>query len=298
MKTPSDITHFSLQPADFHWIGENLSRPECVLAERDGTLWVSDDRAALTRIAPDGTQRRLGAQKAMPNGIARARDGSFVIANIGDGRLWRLDRDGSESVMLDQVEGRALGSLNFAYIDSHDRLWITVSTLTEPRIKAVETPTPDGFLALIEGNTGRIVLDGLCFTNEIRIDGAGQWMYIVETAHARILRARLDAAGIPGAPEVFGPARLAADAKPDGCAFDSEGNLWVTDVGGHRIWVMTPEGEAHIVFEDPAGTFLTRPSSIAFAGPDLRTAVIGSLALDRLATFRSPIAGAPMSHWR
>ena len=294
----SDITDFTLQQSDFRWIGHDLSRPECVLAERDGTLWVSDDRASLTRIGSDGGQSQLGAQQALPNGIAVARDGSFVIANIGDGRLWRLGRDGTESVIVDQIEGRTLGSLNFAYVDAHDRLWITVSTLTEPRIKAVETPTPDGFLALVDGNQARIVLDGLCFTNEIRIDAAGQWMYIVETAHARILRARLDADGLPGTPEVFGPARLAPDAKPDGCAFDVAGNLWVTDVGGHRIWVITPEGQAHVVFEDPAGTFLTRPSSIAFAGPDLRTAVIGSLALKQLAVFDAPVAGAPMSHWR
>ena len=294
----TDVLQFTLGREDFRWIGQDLSRPECVVAERDGTLWVSDDRAAMTRIAADGTQTLIGAMKALPNGLAMAADGSFYIANIGDGRLWQVTRDGGETVILDAIDGQSLGSLNFSYVDARGRLWITVSTLTEPRVKAVNEAIPDGFIALVENGHARIVLDGLCFTNEIRIDTAERWMYIVETARARILRAPLDAHGMPGAPDVFGPERLAEDAKPDGCALDADGNLWVTDVGGHRIWVINPEGKAHIVFADPSGEFLTRPASITFAGPDLRTALIGSLVLKRLAAFDAPVPGAPMSHWR
>jgi C4-dicarboxylate transporter, DctM subunit len=34
--------------------------PECILAERDGTLWAADARGGVTRIAPDGRQRFIG----------------------------------------------------------------------------------------------------------------------------------------------------------------------------------------------------------------------------------------------
>jgi hypothetical protein len=39
-------------------------------------------------------------------------------------------------------------------------------------------------------------------------------------------------------------------------------------------------------------------ASVTFGGPDLRTVYLGSLFADRLATFRSPIAGAEPPHWR
>ena len=39
-------------------------------------------------------------------------------------------------------------------------------------------------------------------------------------------------------------------------------------------------------------------SSVTFGGPDLRTVYLGSLFGERIATFRSPIAGAPPPHWR
>ena len=39
-------------------------------------------------------------------------------------------------------------------------------------------------------------------------------------------------------------------------------------------------------------------ASVTFGGPDLRTVYLGSLFASRIATFRSPIAGAPPPHWR
>jgi hypothetical protein len=46
-----------------------------------------------------------------------------------------------------------------------------------------------------------------------------------------------------------------------------------------------------------AGRRLANIASISFGGPDLKTAYLGSLAGDSLATFRSPIAGAKPPHW-
>jgi gluconolactonase len=47
-----------------------------------------------------------------------------------------------------------------------------------------------------------------------------------------------------------------------------------------------------------AGPRLQFPTSLCFAGPDLRTVYVGSLAMSRLPTFRSPVPGLPMRHWR
>jgi hypothetical protein len=39
-------------------------------------------------------------------------------------------------------------------------------------------------------------------------------------------------------------------------------------------------------------------ASVTFGGPDLKTVYLGSLFGTRIATFRSPIAGAEPPHWR
>jgi gluconolactonase len=295
----ADIDAFHLRPQDIRFLGTELSRPECVIAERDGTLWISDNRAAVTRLDPDGRQTLIGNMKGAPNGLALDRHGVFYIANIGDGKVYAMQRDGSERVICDSLEGKSLASVNFTYLDPAGRLWVTVSTQTEPRIKAVQTPIPDGYLFRIDLATGRAfkVLDGLHFTNEVRVDAAGKYLYIVETAMGRVIRTPLAADGSLGPREVYGPEPVFPGAKLDGIAFDAEGNLWATEVGRNSIVVITPAGRGHVVFEDPEAKLLKRPASIAFGGQDLRTAYIGSLDMDRLAVFDAPVPGLPMLHW-
>jgi len=47
---------FQVDPADLKFVGEGLERPECILAERDGTLWSADGRGGIMKIAADGKQ--------------------------------------------------------------------------------------------------------------------------------------------------------------------------------------------------------------------------------------------------
>jgi hypothetical protein len=54
-------------------------------------------------------------------------------------------------------------------------------------------------------------------------------------------------------------------------------------------------GRPHL--DKAAGRILRNISSLAFGGPDLRTAYLGCLLGDTLAHFRSPVAGHPPRHW-
>ena len=52
------------------FVGDDLARPECVLACASGRLYASDKRGGIAMIEPDGTQRRIGdAPHLMPNGM-------------------------------------------------------------------------------------------------------------------------------------------------------------------------------------------------------------------------------------
>ena len=293
----ADVTNFRLSAADFGVYGSDLSRPECVLAEADGTVWVSDDRGAVTRIAPDGKQTLIGSMRAAPNGLAMDRAGTIFIANIDDSKVYRLHRDGREEVILDSFEGRSLGSVNFTFIDARGRLWITVSTVTTPRINALHQKITDGFILRMDPGGPVKVVDGLCFTNEVRISADGRMIYIVESGFGCVSCRPIGADGSLGARSVLGSSPVFEGAIIDGIALDVEGNVWATEVKKNSILVITPQGKVHTVFQDPEGKTLVFPTSIAFGGPDRKTAYIGSLRQKQLATFRSPVAGAPMAHW-
>jgi gluconolactonase len=50
MATGSRINSFTLDLDALGWTGQDLHRPESVVAEPDGTLWASDGRGGVTRI--------------------------------------------------------------------------------------------------------------------------------------------------------------------------------------------------------------------------------------------------------
>lgn len=51
------IIGLQVDPKEIRYIGEDLQRPECILAESDGTLWSADARGGVVKISPDGDQK-------------------------------------------------------------------------------------------------------------------------------------------------------------------------------------------------------------------------------------------------
>lgn len=319
----SSVRGFTLDPSRIEHVGQGLVRPECVIAEADGTLWTSDARGIATRIDPDGMQATLGPDVGEPNGMAMDRQGNLIVASMSGGKVYKLHRDGRSEVLLDSIDGKPLGAVNFCFIDSRDRLWISVSTRQLPWWHAVVGNLRDGYIVLVDEKGPRIVADNISMTNEVRLDAAEQLLYAVETIPGRLLRFPVRDDGSLGDPEQFGPDNLGIGGYMDGFAFDAEGNIWVAAVCRNGLAVIFPDGSYQTVFEDPrpavleamilkqqsgtiepadlgacAGDTVQLPTSIAFGGPDLRTCYMGSLAMPRLLTFRAPVAGLPLMHAR
>jgi gluconolactonase len=261
------IQDFEIDRSAIQYVGHDLQRPECILAERDGTLWSADARGGVARLAPDGTQtiitqKRSGhfhevtseaaryLQGTLPNGLAFARNGDILISNFGTDCLELMSRDGTTKVLADSIDGQAIGKVNFVLRDSKDRIWITVSTKVKNWMHALRTDLPDGYIARYEDGKFRVVADGFHFTNEIRMDAKEEFLYVVETTGGCVSRLRVDAKGNLSGREVFGPSSLGKGAWPDGIAFDSFGNLWGTMVYSDKLFVLTPEGELKILLDE------------------------------------------------
>ena len=264
------VLDFGIDRDALSYVGDDLQRPECILAERDGTLWVADARGGVVRIKGGsqeiitqrqsehfdraGTEARRYLEGTLPNGLAFARDGDILISNFGTDCLELMSRDGASRVLADSIDGEPIGKVNFVLRDSRDRVWITVSTRVKNWMHALRTDLPDGYVARYENGTFRIVADGFRFTNEIRFDAKEEFLYVVETTGGRITRLRVDDRGNLRDREVFGPSTLGKGAWPDGIAFDAYGNLWGTLVYSDRLFVLTPEGDMRVLLDegDPA----------------------------------------------
>lgn len=283
--------------ASIQFIGRDLQRPECIIAQPDGTLWSADARGGVMRIDPDGNQRLLAPNApasapadfqqryvqsqgaSLPNGLALTADGDFIICNWGLDRIERLDRQGRLTVLHDQLEGRPLGKTNFPLRDSRGRIWFTVTTTQQPWTDSINAGVLDGYIGVIDERGIRIVAEGFGGTNEIRFDDREEWLYVVESNVRRISRLRLRPDGSLGEREVYGPAELAG--FPDGFAFDAHGNLWVTLVMSDQLIALTPEGEVLTLLDDgdPQATArLNRHYADKTLTPDIMQAARGTLA--------------------
>jgi len=338
--TRNPVLDFEIDKASIRYVGEGLQRPECILAEPDGTLWAADARGGVARINPDGTQQIVTQKRSasfagapndadryltgtLPNGLAFAADGSFLISNFGTDCLESMTRDGETRVLADSIDGQPVGKVNFVLRDSQDRIWITVSTRIKNWMHALRTDLADGYIARYDRGAFRIVADGFHFTNEIRFDAREEFLYVVETTGGCVSRLRVDGNGNLSGREVFGPSSLGTGAWPDGIAFDSAGNLWGTMVYSDKLFVLTPEGSLKILLDegDPDKVaalerqffdnhvtqdvlFATGQgiapwmASVTFGGPDLQTIYIGSLKGSRIPSFRAPVPGLPMVHYK
>ena len=326
-KRPNPLIGWQVDPTTIRTIGHDLSRPECILAEPDGSLWTADGRGGVMHIRPDGNQQLIlptaaSAEVSLPNGLAFARNGDFLIANFGTDVLEVMTRDGRRRAVYDNIDGMPLGKVNFVLRDSRDRIWMTVSTRTNPWSEAICSSLADGYIAVLDEGGLRVVADGFVFTNEIRLDAKEEWLYVAETCARRVSRLRVAADGSLHDREVYGPNSLGSGAI-DGIAFDAYGNLWAAMICADKLVAITPDGDLLTLFDDgdheaaarfdaeldsgrvvsvatmaaTGGKIAPWLTSLTFGGPDLRTVYLGSVKGNTIPYFNSPVAGLPMAHW-
>jgi sugar lactone lactonase YvrE len=267
MKADNPIKDFTLNKEEAGFIGQDLQRPECILAEPDGSLWAADARGGVCWIKSDGSQQIITQKYAekidhesgsvnrffegtLPNGLAFASNGDILISNFGTDCLERMKRTGETEVLFDTIDGKEIGKVNFVLRDSKDRLWITITTMKKNWLDALRPDLDDGYIARYDDRGIHIVAEGLHFTNEVRFDAKEEYLYVVETTGGRVLRYHVDTEGELHNKEIFGPSRIGDGAYPDGIAFDSYGNLWGTMVYSDKIFVITPDGEFKILMDE------------------------------------------------
>lgn len=309
------------------WLGQGLVRPECVLATARGDLFTADWRSGVAHLRADGSQTFYAAQPIdgevlKPNGIALRKDGSFLLAHLGNelGGVFSLARDGSTQPVLTEVEGHLLPPSNFPLEDAQGRLWLSVSTRMKPRALGYRNTCNDGFIVCMDQRGARIVADGLGYTNEMAFDPTGRWLYVNETFTRQLSRFALHPDGSLGGRQLV--TEFGVGSYPDGMAFDTEGNLWVVSIVSNRVIKVSQDGSQHILLQDVdldhlawveqayqshsmgrshldgvKSKELRNISSLAFGGSDLRTGYLGCLLGDCLAVIDMPTSGHPPIHW-
>jgi gluconolactonase len=168
---------------------------------------------------------------------------------------------------------------------------------------------PDGLIVYVSAG-GRVqVVARETFPNCMAFDPQGRYLYIARTATTDVVRYPVPDFGQLGPPERYGPPlggrrpdevgdryrRAVEDPGlvtrwgfADGCAFDAQGNLWVTLAMANAIVAITPAGS---VLPVTLSGDLVAPTSVCWSGEDMRDVYIGSLTASYVLKGRSSVAG-------
>ncbi len=303
-------------------IGHGIERPEQVLVARDGQVYASDKASAVARLLPHGGLERIGRAGGEPNGIALDRDGHFLIANFGLGALQDLDPATGDvyRVVDDKVGELPLQWINYVLADSAGALWVSVCAQNPDLRQVIAHGTPEGYIFRLgpPAFLPEVVAVGVNFPNCMALDRHEEYLYVVRTLRADVVRFARRGTRL-GPEEKFSPplggrradeygehaAALMADravtrrwGMADGCGFDAQGSLWVTLARANRIVAVRPDRSVVTVAEDPDGSLLSGPTSVAWGGPDMCDVYIGSLEAPYVLRGRSSVPGMPMVHQR
>ncbi|MEL8055436.1 MAG: SMP-30/gluconolactonase/LRE family protein [Pseudomonadota bacterium] len=260
----------------------------CLLGEgplwspSEGFLWWVDiKRAKLHRYNPETGNTRRYDLPIHASGLALYQ-GQLLMIGDREAGLYDPSTEGYERLLTlsDEPEGNRT---NDAGIAPDGSLWFGTMDDSEQevcgqyyRLAAPGTLEPMRFDPVLVTNTFQFSPDGKTFYT---CDSAGQEIFAFDhDLETGVLTER----------RVFADT-LTAGCYPDGSAMDVEGYLWNAQWAGSRVVRYAPDGRIDRIVEMP----VSRPTSLAFGGPDLKTLYITSarIGLSNAALDRQPLAG-------
>jgi gluconolactonase len=191
-----------------------------------------------------------------PEGIAIDADGDIWCGGE-TGEIYRISADGSGIETVASTGGFILG-LAF---DSDQNLYAC-----DMRHSAVFR---------LDTRTGDLVH----FANGMALSPDKDHLYVAESFAGRVIRISIDKNGSLQEGELFVDG---LERVPDGLAFDTAGNLYISCYEPSRIYRVSPEREIHLFIDDPIAHTLCHPTNCAFRGEELFTSNLGRWHITRI----------------
>ena len=181
------------------------------------------------------------------NGLAFDREGRLVLAQHGDRRIARLERNGRKTTLVDRYEGKRINSPNDLVFKSNGDLYFTDPPFGLP--KSFADPhkelTFQGVYRLSKERKLELLIDDLKAPNGIAFSPDEKRLYVTDVdfdrSSWRVYDVNSDGTVTNG--RVFADAarwRKAPFFGPDGIKVDSAGNVFGARPGGVNIFA--PDG--------------------------------------------------------
>jgi gluconolactonase len=132
------------------------------------------------------------------------------------------------------------------------------------------------------------------FPNGICLSSDGSYLYVAVSLNPpRIERIPIGPEGEARKPEIVVDM---PNTVPDGLAFDSLGNLYISCYRPDSIFRLDPEGTLEVLAQDYEGTLMAAPTNIAFCGDNLDDLLSANLGRWHISRYNLKASGLPLNY--
>ncbi len=241
-----------------------LAHPEGIAVAPDGAVWCGTETGLLVRVEADGSSiRQMGETGGFILGLCFDAAGAVYACDLKAADVKRLDPNSGAVTTF--AKGPKIP--NYPVVDAgRGCLYVSDSfdfAKPGPGVWRFDLATGDG--GLWHG-------DDMVFANGMALAPDGRSLYVIETFANRVARIAIGPDGNPAGAEVFVDN---LPGLPDGLAFDTAGNLYISLYEPSRVLRADPAGNVRVLVDDPLAHTLCHPTNIAFRGTTLFTSNLG-----------------------
>ena len=263
-----------------------LDHPECVNWGNDGYAYAGGEEGQIYRVDVDSREfEQIASTGGFVGGLAL--DGEHNVYACSSGAVMRIAPDGVVSTYTTGTADGPLRVPNYPAFDVEGNLYVSDSG---------EWKGDDGCIYKVRpGGEATVWCRELTqFPNGICLSPEGDYLYVVMSLNTpRVMRVEIQSDGSAGAVECV--VQLPGTV-PDGVAFDTDGNLYISCYRPDRVYRLSPRGELEILAEDFEGTVIAAPTNVAFCGAGRDILLSANLGRWHLTRYDAQATGVPLNY--
>jgi gluconolactonase len=267
-----------------------LDHPEGVAWGLDGYAYAGGEMGQIYRIDMERRQFRQVAQivpAGFIGGLALDASSNIYACDSASQVVHKITPGGIVTTYSTGTPGEPFINPNYPVFDSKGSLYVSASGRWGADNGAIYRVMPGGEATVWDRNL-------TTFPNGLCISPDEQYLYVAMSMNPpRVVRVRIEPDGRAGAVEAL--AEL-PETVPDGLAFDTGGNLYISCYRPDRIYRLSLGGDLDILADDYEGTLIAAPTNVAFCGRNLDVLISANLGRWHITRYDLGARGVPLHY--
>jgi gluconolactonase len=270
--------------------GEGLDHPECIAQGVDGYAYAGGERGQIYRIDVKSGEFTEIANTGTGFVGGLAQDGAGNLYACSGGAVARITPGGIVGTYTKGSPAEPIRTPNYPVFDTSGNLYVSDSGEWKKDNGRVFKVQPGGEATVWCAELRE-------FPNGLSLSPDGAFLYVVMSLNApRIVRVAIEGGSAGDVEKVVD----LPGTVPDGIAFDTGGNLYISCYRPDQIYRLSSGGKLEVLAEDPEGTMMAAPTNVAFCGARRELLLSANLGRWHITRYHldEETVGAPLNYPR